>query len=57
MTDRVAARRLTQREHEQAEAERRAGADNFGWPAIVAKVLDPARRSKAPTTAEPGART
>ena len=57
VTHRAAVVRHTDHAHQQAESDRRAAGDNFGWQAVVDRVLDPARRPKAPTTAELDART
>lgn len=41
--------RQTAHEQREKEAERRAQGPNFGWDAIVAKVMDPARRPQRTT--------
>lgn len=52
MTDRQAVRRMTPHELQAMEAEARAAGANFGWAAIVAATMDPARRPRPRTTAE-----
>lgn len=41
--------RQTAHEQREKEAERRAQGPNFGWDAIVAKVMDPSRKRRAAT--------
>ena len=45
--------RQTAHEQREKEAERRAQGPNFGWDAILAKIMDPARKRRAATADEP----
>lgn len=49
MSSREVVRRQTPHEQRDQEAARRGAGDNYGWDAIVAKVMDPSRKRRAAT--------